>query len=153
MILVEGVNHLQRIAHLESGNHGGRPHLKPLAKIPAVQRAGVDRPRACDRCRVGMDCPHRAIQQNVVAAIRAAGGGVSYDWDSRTGVVVPGGSPWAPGWIVDLVGVDYFGHVTDVSLSSLSKETDAAIAQIGAFPVCSDFISVDGTLATPGWRI
>jgi hypothetical protein len=48
------------------------------------------------------------IQHNVVAAVQAAGGGVSYDWDSRTGVVVPGGSPWAPAWLLDLVGVDCF---------------------------------------------
>ena len=54
------------------------------------------------------------IQRNAVVAIEKAGGSVSYDWERSNGNDVPGGKPWAPRWLVDLVGVDYFGHVTAV---------------------------------------
>ena len=36
-----------------------------------------------------------------------------------------------PRWFVDLIGVDYFGHVTYVQQFSSSKATDAEMAQVG----------------------
>ena len=57
------------------------------------------------------------IQRDAVAAIRKAGGSVAYSWESgRTGRRFRRGEPWAPSWLVDLIGVDFFGHVTDVNL-------------------------------------
>ena len=56
------------------------------------------------------------IQREAVAAIVNAGGGVLYDWEWSNGKSIPGGKPRAPRWIVDLIGVDYFGHVTEVWL-------------------------------------
>ncbi len=72
------------------------------------------------------------VQREAVAAIEGAdGGGFLYDWQWSSGKSIPGGKPWAPRWLVDLMGVDYFSNVTSVWLQSSSAETDAAIAQVG----------------------
>ena len=47
--------------------------------------------------------------------MRTPGGSVIYDWEWSNGKAIPGGKPRAPKWLVDLIGVDYFGHVTRVS--------------------------------------
>jgi internalin A len=67
-------------------------------------------------------------QRDAVAAIERAGGRVSYDWEWSDGIYSPGGKPWAPRWLTDLIGVDYFGHVTYVRLSRF--ETSSIISQI-----------------------
>ena len=38
-----------------------------------------------------------------------------YDWQWKNGDFDPLGEPWAPKWLVDRIGVDYFGHVVRVS--------------------------------------
>ncbi len=70
------------------------------------------------------------IQRESIAAIRKTHGSVSYDWQWRDGKALRGGRPSTPRWLVDLVGVDYFSHVTKVSyiLSGL----DAASAGVDA---------------------
>ncbi len=68
------------------------------------------------------------IQRDAVAAIEKLGGETHYDWDWNNGKGIPDGAPRAPGWLVRLIGVDYFGHVASVVLPD---PTDAAIAQIG----------------------
>jgi hypothetical protein len=55
------------------------------------------------------------VQRDAVVAITKAHGSVKYDWEWSNGNAIPGGKPWAPEWLVDLIGVDYFGHVTQVS--------------------------------------
>jgi len=55
------------------------------------------------------------VQRDAVVAITKAQGSVMYDWEWSNGKAIPGGKPWAPEWLVDLIGVDYFGHVTEVS--------------------------------------
>jgi internalin A len=55
---------------------------------------------------------------------------VQYDWEWREGSHVLRGNPRAPTWLVDLIGVDYFGHVTDVRFFSLSKATDATFVHV-----------------------
>jgi internalin A len=69
------------------------------------------------------------VQRDAVAAIEKAGGWVSYDW-GRDGKSIPGGQPWAPRWLVDLIGIHYFGQVTAVGLAS-SSTADATLAQVG----------------------
>ncbi len=69
------------------------------------------------------------VQRDVVAAIWRAGGSVFYDSEWNNGKSVPGGKPWAPKWLVGLIGVDYFGHVTSVWLQP--APTDGAIVEIG----------------------
>src|SRR4051794_38588663 len=56
------------------------------------------------------------IQRDAVAAIHEAGGTARYDWESGKIRFV---SPCPPGWpqsLVDLLGIDYFGHVVSVDL-------------------------------------
>jgi hypothetical protein len=69
------------------------------------------------------------VQRDAVAAIRRAGGSVSYDWEWNNGKSVPGGKPWAPKWLVDLIGVDYFAHVTSVWGSPNSRVTRGHLGQ------------------------
>jgi hypothetical protein len=56
------------------------------------------------------------IQREAVAAITIPGGAVRYDWEGTIEGFVPEGKLWAPRWLVDLIGVDYFGHVISASL-------------------------------------
>ena len=71
------------------------------------------------------------IQRDAVAAITKAGGASIMTGSGATGTVIPGGRPSAPRWLVDLIGVDYFGHVIDVSFHTNTEATDATFAQIG----------------------
>jgi hypothetical protein len=73
------------------------------------------------------------VQRAAVAAIKNARGSVTYDWEWRNGNYLMGGTPWAPRWLVDKIGVDYFGHVTSVSIWSSSPATDTAIEHLGNF--------------------
>jgi internalin A len=83
---------------------------------------------------------HRArVQREAVAAIQAAGGRVFYDWDvtyvrnPTLGPVPrmnPSGRPRWPKWLVDRLGVDYFGDVRMV-LSLGRRDTDAVVAHVG----------------------
>ena len=77
-----------------------------------------------------MACPQRRIQREAVAAIKDAGGRISYDWEWRGGKPIVGGKPWAPKRLTDLIGVDYFGHVTCVDLFSSSKASDATMTHV-----------------------
>jgi hypothetical protein len=77
------------------------------------------------------------IQREAVQAITRAGGWVKYEWEWTVGNAgrglptndVPGGKPWAPQWLVDLIGVDFFSHATNASLGE--KGTDALLVQVG----------------------
>jgi internalin A len=71
------------------------------------------------------------IQRDAVAEIMKAGGSVRYDWDWSEGKSIPGGECWAPRWIVDIIGVDYFGQVTVVILYPCSTASEQAIVQVG----------------------
>ena len=68
------------------------------------------------------------IQRDAVVAIRTAGGAVKYDWEWANGSSIPGGSCRAPAWLVRRVGVDYFGHVTTVTLGE--RQIDEAIVHV-----------------------
>ena len=51
------------------------------------------------------------IQREAVAAIRLAGGSVRYHWDKRHARNASlFAKPWWPKWLVNQLGVDYFGH-------------------------------------------
>ena len=66
--------------------------------------------------------PQRPNPRDAVAAIKNAGGTVFYDWQWSSGESIVGGKPWAPEWLTDPIGVDYFGHVTYVRLDGSSFE-------------------------------
>ena len=70
------------------------------------------------------------IQREAVAAIKQARGLVKYDWEQKSGNLMPPGKPPEPRWLVDMIGVDYFGHVTEVALPASSKSTDKLMAQV-----------------------
>jgi len=70
------------------------------------------------------------IQREAVAAIENAGGNVSYDWEWSNGKNIMGGKPWAPRWLVDLIGVDYVGHVAFVRLTPNGAD-DAVMVHVG----------------------
>jgi internalin A len=72
------------------------------------------------------------VQREAVAVIERAGpragGGIMYDWDFKNGTYSGHGKPWWSTWLIDSIGVDYFGHVTWVYLPEVS---DAETIQIG----------------------
>jgi hypothetical protein len=72
------------------------------------------------------------IQRDAVTAIEKERGTVYYDWELSNGAYSQVGKPAAPDWLIHLIGTDYFGHVTNVRLYSLSTETfDTVIVQVG----------------------
>jgi internalin A len=68
------------------------------------------------------------IQRAAVAAIERAGGTVGYDlgWTDDPGSGNRGS--WAPAWLVDAVGVDYFVGIVDVTFSRSCSDRELALA-------------------------
>jgi hypothetical protein len=65
-----------------------------------------------------------------VAAIESAGGLVFYNWYPLNGENKRGGPPWwAPQWIVDQIGIDYFGHVAHVWIPGRNDEVTKQLAR------------------------
>lgn len=74
---------------------------------------------------------HRArAQRDAVAAILKLQGTVKYNWERKDGRNLPNGKPWWPGWLVNLFGIDYFSHVTQVRLVAVHELSDAELIQI-----------------------
>lgn len=71
------------------------------------------------------------VQHEAVVAIRRSGGGVGYDWDWRNGRFIRNGKPWCPKWLVDLIGVDYFGSPVVVWFPGKEGGSDADLVHIG----------------------
>jgi hypothetical protein len=69
------------------------------------------------------------LQQEVVSEIKATGGWVTYDFQLDPH---GNGEPRAPKWLVDRLGVDFFGEIRDVKLSTGAKPvTPALLEKIG----------------------
>jgi hypothetical protein len=91
------------------------------------------------------------IQREAVAAIKNAGGGVGYDWEWSNGKSIPGGKPWAPPWLVDRIGIDYFGRVAIVWLLGRSKKApDEVYAQIGRLAQTEELLLLEVSLGESG---
>jgi Leucine Rich repeat len=71
------------------------------------------------------------IQRDAVMAIKKSGGSVAYGWAFWDGNDIRGGKPWAPRWLVDHIGIDYFAHVTAVWLYWSSTPTDSSLGHVG----------------------
>jgi internalin A len=69
------------------------------------------------------------VQRDAVAAIEEAGGHVWYDWESKDGFQIPSEGPWAPKWVVDHVGLEFFGTVVGVAL--VDGGTDELLVHVG----------------------
>ena len=63
-------------------------------------------------------------QRLAVRAIRGAGAEVGYDY----------GTTWAPQWLLDLLGVDFFCNVTMVHVYKNTNLADDDLKQLQAFP-------------------
>jgi hypothetical protein len=78
-------------------------------------------------------------QQKAVAAIRQAGGSVTYDWDwgnHDPNITSYGGKPRAPKWLSDRLSADYVANVDHVSLMPrkgmiINDQTLEAVAGFG----------------------
>src|SRR5262245_35219340 len=68
------------------------------------------------------------IQRDAVAAIRQAGGSVTYDWQRRTSSI-PNGKFWWPIRTAAHVGSDFLGNVIQVQLTR--RATDAELIHVG----------------------
>jgi hypothetical protein len=75
------------------------------------------------------------VQRDAVAAVERGGGRVKYGWDSRIprdrslAKMKATGRPSAPKWLVDSLGVDYFGDVKNVYLGP--ERPDEVMASVG----------------------
>jgi hypothetical protein len=86
-------------------------------------------------------------QRRAVAAIRAAGGSVVYDWEAQEwhSTDLPG-----PDWLCRQLGVDYFDDVAAAGLSSDAGDSDVAhLSQLTdvSFVVLQDTKVSDSSLA------
>ena len=72
------------------------------------------------------------VQRYAVAAIRKAGGSVSYNSEFSIEKYLPAGQTGALSSLVNLVGIDYFGHVTEACAYNMSAATsDEVMSQVG----------------------
>jgi hypothetical protein len=87
------------------------------------------------------------VQREAVAAIQEAGGMVYYDVRWSSGKNVPAGEPWAPRWLVKLIGVDYFGRVTVVWFPG---HTDLEVLPVGRLTGLERLNLGDSTVSDAG---
>src|SRR5205823_5057141 len=86
----------------------GRPRDFGIVGLPLVLVLGG----------AGGSVVHRAkVQRDAVAAIERAHGHVYYQWQLRDVQIARAGQPRWPKWLVDRLGVDYFGDVLMVDLA------------------------------------
>ena len=95
------------------------------------------------------------IQREAVAAITQAGCQVQYDWEWEWngGVQIRSGKPWGPQWLVDRIGVDYFGHVTLVAFYGLGTVSEKSWCKLGVSPNSGVCFSRMRPLTTGDWLI
>jgi hypothetical protein len=103
------------------------------------------------------------IQHDVVAAVQRAGGSVAYDIDWRNEGFNPYARPWTPmrlldgklwgtKWLIDHLGIDYFGSVVTVDLiprraNDPLRANDATVALVGQLGRL-DSLRLTGTAVT-----
>ena len=71
------------------------------------------------------------IQREAVVAINNASAGIGYDFQMSNGRHNPTAKPWPPERLVELIGIDYFCHVTSVRFSQSATLVDATMAHVG----------------------
>jgi hypothetical protein len=90
-------------------------------------------------CILGWIARSASVQREAVALIQRTGASVSYDLDIH-GLAKPGTATtkaarmrrpfWAPSWLVDRVGIDYFSHPVWVYLAGNAESLDAALPSV-----------------------
>ncbi len=68
------------------------------------------------------------IEREAAKAARQSGGWVLYDWQERSVHGAVSGEPAAPAWLVKLIGVEYFGRITEGRLGV--SGTDATLEPV-----------------------
>jgi len=92
------------------------------------------------------------VQREAVAAIQRSGGRVCYEWERKDRFLVPNGRPRWPKWLVDRVGVDYFGSV--VSAELFEAGSDAEMVHIGRLRRLEElYLYASGASHTPISRL
>jgi internalin A len=72
------------------------------------------------------------IQRDTVAAIQRQGGWVNYNWQQRGDLQYdPLAEPWGPRWLVNHIGVDYFGHPVYVTFV-MGKPDDTLMVPVAS---------------------
>ena len=104
-----------------------------MAISAPAEHARTHRPGAGPRGWARLVHPQCALQREAVAAIKKAGGGVRYNWEWQNGKPGSATGPWAPKWLVDRLGLDYFCRVTKVEIVG-HETSDAEMNHIGNLP-------------------
>jgi hypothetical protein len=81
-------------------------------------------------CWLGWIVHSARVQRDAIAAIKKLGGTALYDWERKDGRSLPSGKPRWPKWLVDRIGIDYFGHVTQVRLVATPELSDVEFDHI-----------------------
>ena len=104
---------------------------RPRLRLTQLEHARTHRARS-DHRRMAWDArSHGAhVQSDAVATIKNTHCQVVYEWDVTDGHITLRGKPWRTTWLVDLIGIDYFGHVTQVHLT-YTASIEVAMAPIG----------------------
>ncbi len=79
---------------------------------------------------IGMMVRSARVQREAVTAIEKSGGTAHYNWTFTNRAFIQGGKPWAPSRLIDLFGIDYFGHVTYVRLRTTTDDLLAHVARL-----------------------
>jgi Leucine-rich repeat (LRR) protein len=87
------------------------------------------------------------VQGDAVAAIRSGGGQATYNWQLKR---LPNGSrrvdpkarPWAPQWLLEAVGPDYFGHVETVQVGRHRR--DKVLEHVGRLDQLREIRFIEG---------
>jgi hypothetical protein len=89
------------------------------------------------------------VQRDAVAAIERAGGSVRYHTGWTYSEFPEAQELWAPKWLVDAIGIDYFDQVDSVGFYGSGHPvcTDEALVHVGRLPGLL-FLSVDGGSVT-----
>jgi hypothetical protein len=85
-------------------------------------------------CALSMIAKRAREQRASVRAIERAGGRVFYDFEftARSSTGVPTGEPWAPKPLLDLLGLDYFGHIVIVEFAAGASDREMPyVARLG----------------------
>ena len=85
------------------------------------------------------------VQRDAVAAIRQARGRVAYDWEWKNNSPVANARPQQPAWLVDRIGIDFFGHVIHVILTDTGS--DGLLIHVGRLDGL-DCLKLDGSPVT-----
>ena len=82
------------------------------------------------------------IQREAVEAIKSAKGTVRYDWEWNHGHTIRHGKPWAPRWLIDRLGPDYFGEVTRVEFWYGTTPAEETFVEVGRLTQLQSLIVV-----------